>query len=100
MIEDLETINKWLKEEYGISYTELCQEFNSAVELSNKRAKKIERLNNIINEIDILLDKAENGWIEHLNGTVIGYQYPRECCKLRIKYIQEKIKELKGVDKE
>ena len=57
-----------------------------------------ERLNNILNEIDNLLDKAENGWVEHLNGTVVGYQYPRECCKLRIKYIRDSIKELKEVE--
>ena len=31
-------IDKWLKEEEGRSYTELGNEFNQAVELSNKFA--------------------------------------------------------------
>ena len=38
MIEDLETIDKWLKEEYGSSYTEL---------------------NNIINELEKWLKKTK-----------------------------------------
>ena len=56
---NIEQIDKWLKDQYGISYTELGNEFNDAVELSNKCAKKImqkdkeiERLNNIINELE------------------------------------------------
>lgn len=56
---NIEEIDKWLKDQYGISYTEMSNEFNSASELLSKKIKEIERLNNnkdnAINFIDQVL---------------------------------------------
>lgn len=82
MLEDLETINDWLKEEYGISYTELCQEFNGAVELNikylNKIAQKdeeIERLNKREKELEENLLNMLNISIEDNNAIAETIEY-------------------------
>lgn len=54
----------------------------------------------MIYELEKVLSVAETGWIEHLNGTVIGYMYPRDCCKERIKYIRGKLNQIKEKENE
>ena len=53
---NLETINKWLDNEYGVSYTRLEELHDFVVEQDlkhqEKAEKEIERLNNIINELE------------------------------------------------
>ena len=41
---NIQEIDKWLKDQYGISYTEMSNEFNSASEMLSKKIKEIERL--------------------------------------------------------
>lgn len=37
---NIEEVNAWLKEEYGMSYDELSKEFNKAVDLLSKSLKQ------------------------------------------------------------
>ena len=54
----IEVIDKWLKEQYGVSYTELEELHDFVVEKSmkeeDKLIKEIDRLKNIINELEKL----------------------------------------------
>lgn len=52
-------VDKWLKDQYGISYTEMSNEFNGASELLSKKYKEVERLNNIISEIKEYFEDLE-----------------------------------------
>lgn len=53
---NLETINKWLDNEYGVSYTRLEELHDFVVEQDlkhqEKAEKEINRLNNVINELE------------------------------------------------
>ena len=77
---NIEKIDKWLDNEYGVSYTRLEELHDFVVEQDLKhreeKDKEIERLNNIINELE--------KWIKHQPFLYI------------MKYkLEEKLKELK-----
>ena len=97
MSEDLETIDNWLKEEYGISYTELCQEFNGAVELNIKYLNKIAQKDEEIERLKKILENIHEE-IKYL------YRKPKRMFYddiQTLKKINEIVEnELKGVDKE
>ena len=85
-------IDKWLKEEEGISYTELGNEFNQAVELSNKCAKKImqkdkeiERLRSIIKEVRENINKKLN-----VNSDYVDYDFGTELLRQELLGILDK----------
>lgn len=75
---NLEEIDKWLKEEEGISYTELGNEFNDAVELSNKCAKKIMQKDKEIKRLHSIIKEAreyiENHSITNMEWWITGEQ--------------------------
>lgn len=48
----IEEIDKWLDNEYGVSYTSLEEIHDWLVDENMKKDKEIERLNNIINELE------------------------------------------------
>ena len=47
-----EEIDKWLNNEYGVSYTSLEEIHDWLVDENMKKDKEIERLNNIIKELE------------------------------------------------
>ena len=59
-----------------------------------KQDKEIERLNNIINELE---KGIENMWVDNSGDDI--WQYEEEMCLYREEFL-DKIKELKGSDKE
>ena len=76
-----------LKEEYMILQ-------NASDEVEEEKDKEIERLNNIINELE--------QWLEEIKDRVIMYGIDDDTYKTTNLYrdIKNKIKELKGSDKE
>ena len=51
---NIDDVNAWLKEEYGMSYDELLNEFNKAVDMFSEKCEKIKELRE---EIEKLEDK-------------------------------------------
>ncbi len=90
---NLETINKWLDDKYGVSYTRLEELHDFVVEQDlkhqEKAQKEIDRLNNVINELEKWLinetEKLHN--ISGDNFTTVGQSVYQE--------ILDKLKELK-----
>lgn len=49
---NIDDVNAWLKEEYGMSYDELLNEFNKAVDMFSEKCKKIKELREEINKLE------------------------------------------------
>ena len=79
----IEEIDKWLDNEYGVSYTSLEEIHDWLVDENMKKDKEIERLNNIINELE----------------RYIKEEYIYDDIGMKIfdaSKLQDKLKELKG----
>lgn len=50
---NIDEVNAWLKDEYGMSYDELSKEFNKAVDMFSEKCKRIKELRE---EIDKLVE--------------------------------------------
>ena len=48
---NIEEVNAWLKEEYGMSYDELSKEFNKAVDMFSEKCKRIKELREEIEKL-------------------------------------------------
>lgn len=48
---NINDVNAWLKEQYGMSYDELSKEFNKAVDLLSESLKQRKEMRNKINEV-------------------------------------------------
>jgi hypothetical protein len=48
---NIEEVNEWLKEEYGMSYEELSKEFNKAVDLLSESLKQRKNLREEIEKL-------------------------------------------------
>ncbi|MBQ6628551.1 MAG: hypothetical protein IJI98_11110 [Methanosphaera sp.] len=109
---NIQAIDKWLDNEYGVSYTKLEELHDFVVEQDLKhreeKDKEIERLNYIINGIDEILKEHINECRVELNMIMKSddLDYVNECSRefdvirKNIEMIIEKIEELKGSDKE
>lgn len=49
---NIDDVNAWLKDEYGMSYDELSNEFNKAVDMFSEKCKKIKELREEINKLE------------------------------------------------
>lgn len=49
---NIDDVNAWLKEEYGMSYDELLKEFNQAVDMFSEKCKKIKELREEIKNLE------------------------------------------------
>ena len=75
---NIEEVDKWLNEVYGVSYTKLCGTHNYLYEKSKKLEQENERLNNIINELEKWLKEVvktigKNRRSDYVNGILNGY---------------------------
>lgn len=57
---NIEEVNAWLKDEYGMSYDELSKEFNKAVDLLSKSLKQRKEMREKINEVIELCETEKN----------------------------------------
>lgn len=57
---NIEEVNTWLKEEYGMSYDELSKEFNKAVDLLSKSLKQRKEMRDKINKANELKHNWQN----------------------------------------
>ena len=48
---NIEDVNAWLKEQYGMSYDDVCNEFNKAVDMFSEKCSKIKELREEIYKI-------------------------------------------------
>ena len=80
---NIEEIDKWLDNEYGVSYTRLEELHDFVVEQDLKhreeKNKEINRLNNIINELEEFLNKVVE----------TGASIEQITCKNILNYLQE-----------
>lgn len=51
---NINDVNEWLKEQYGMSYDDVCKEYNKAVDMFSEKCKRIKELRE---EIEKLEDK-------------------------------------------
>lgn len=58
---NIEEVDKWLNEVYGVSYTELCGTHNYLYEKSKKLEQENEKLNHIIDKQDRDIVALSNG---------------------------------------
>lgn len=74
---NIEEVNAWLKEEYGMSYDELSKEFNKAVDLLSESLKQRKEMRDKINEVIELKHNwqkiKENATIVFDNNTLIEF---------------------------
>jgi len=49
---NINEVNAWLKEKYGMSYDDVCNEFNKAVDMFSEKCKKINELRQEINKLE------------------------------------------------
>ena len=86
---NIEEIDKWLDNEYGVSYTRLEELHDFVVEQDLKhreeKDKEIDRLNNIINELEKYIH----------NELVLDFYNDDMPCELIINKMEKMIKELK-----
>lgn len=62
---NIEEVNVWLKEEYGMSYDELSKEFNKAVDLLSESLKQRKEMRNKIeNATEILEEMLQRAKID------------------------------------
>ena len=85
---NIQEIDKWLDNEYGCSYTRLEELHDYFFEKYTDQKEEIERLNNIINELE--------KWLK--GGGIIDFDIEHQV--LAIKDILNKLQELKGSEKE
>ena len=84
-----EEIDEWLYNEYGTSYTRLEELLEYFFEKYTDQKEEIERLNNIINELE--------KWLKYeINKSGFEQDYERKSC---YEDIFEELQELKGGDK-
>lgn len=57
---NIEEVNAWLKEEYGMSYDELSKEFNEAVDLLSESLKQKKEMRDKINKANELKHNWQN----------------------------------------
>jgi len=101
---NIEQIDKWLKDQYGISYTEMSNEFNSASELLSKKIKEIERLNKELQNLEKLNNANYQSFIEvnniinELEKYIVIEMNSFGICNASDIYY--KLQQLKGEDKE
>jgi len=92
---NLETINKWLDNEYGVSYTRLEELHDFVVEQDlkhqEKAEKEIDRLNNVINELEKWLKGLIENFDEDVSEPILHEQMT---IRLVYEYL-DKLKELK-----
>ena len=80
---NIEEIDKWLDREYGVSYTRLEELHDWLCDREIEKDKEIERLNNIINELEkYLIEHVEKNYSNDYDNVL------------------DKLDELKGNDKE
>ena len=48
---NIDDVNKWLKEEYGMSYDDVLKEYNKAVDMFSEKCKKIKELREEIEKL-------------------------------------------------
>lgn len=82
---NIEEVNAWLKEEYGMSYDELSKEFNKAVDLlseSLKQRKEMrDKINKAIEFIENQILEGQEDWIrKNIDiAEVPGSDLPADC---------------------
>lgn len=57
---NIEEVNAWLKDEYGMSYDELSKEFNEAVDLLSESLKQKKEMRDKINKANELKHNWQN----------------------------------------
>lgn len=80
-----EEIDEWLDNEYGMSYTRLEELHDYFFEKYTDQKEEIERLNNIINEIEKYAGLGEVNWEDKYQDIMLSS-----------KGLLKRIKELKG----
>lgn len=75
---NIEEVNAWLKEEYGMSYDELSKEFNKAVDLLSKSLKQRKEMRNKLNKVEKIINA--NTHVENIYHAISNlfdkeYQY-------------------------
>ena len=92
---NIEEIDKWLDNEYGCSYTRLEELHDFVIDQDLKHReeadKEIERLNNIIKELEKWLIKQED-YNEKVNSIIFNARGFED------KQVLNKLQELKGSD--
>jgi len=56
---NIDDVNAWLKEEYGMSYDELSKEFNKSVDLLSESLKQRKEMRDKIKKANQLLKETE-----------------------------------------
>ena len=49
---NINDVNAWLKEQYGMSYDDVCNEYNKAVDMFSEKCKKIKELREEIEKLE------------------------------------------------
>ena len=49
---NIEIVNKWLKDNYGMSYDDVCKEYNQAVDMFSEKCKRIKELREEIYKLE------------------------------------------------
>ena len=49
---NIDDVNAWLKEQYGMSYDEVIKEYNKAVDIFSEKCKRIKELREEINKLE------------------------------------------------
>lgn len=49
---NIEIVNAWLKEQYGMSYDELAKEFNKAVDMFSEKCQELKELRKEIEKLE------------------------------------------------
>jgi hypothetical protein len=95
---NIEEIDKWLDDEYGVSYTRLEELHDFVVEQDLKhreeKDKEIERLNNIINELEKFLKDKIDSWKRQNDDEIVKDTIYHE--RLAVRLIYDYLQELKG----
>ena len=86
---NLEEINKWLDEEYGCSYTRLGELHDFYFEKYTDQKQEIQRLNNIIEELEKYINDTENWYIDFVHSYIDKKPF------LLVENLKNKLKELK-----
>ena len=85
---NIEEVNAWLKEEYGMSYDELSKEFNKAVDLLSESLKQRKEMRSKINKA---IEYIENYYIfDEQNGE---YYQTHDFDKSNAKQLHDILKE-------
>ena len=90
---NIEEIDKWLDNEYGVSYTRLEELHDYFFEKYTDQKEEIERLNNIIKELKYGIKELDNMFYETFRINQNGYYSISEW---ELKEFTDKLQELKG----